>query len=133
MTTYSIGCERHDATSGPVVGRDERACGYARPVVRSLHRPQTITTTGAAVGLDEDPFTWQVTKDGRVLVFRSAQQVAVIAGAQADRLRPRLTTSFEGAQLALARATGNYRRGKTRGGGRAPERSAPRLVVQPLS
>jgi hypothetical protein len=66
------------------------------------------------VELDDDPFTWQVTEDGRVLVFRSGHQVAVIAGAQADRLRPRLTTSLVGAQLALARATGNYRRGNER-------------------
>jgi hypothetical protein len=63
------------------------------------------------VGLEDDPFTWQVTKDGRVLVFRGGRQVAVVAGAQAERLRPRLTTSLEGAQQALARVTGNYRRG----------------------
>jgi hypothetical protein len=66
------------------------------------------------VGIGDDPFTWQVTKDGRVLVFRSGRQVAVIAGAQADRLRPRLASSLEDAQLALARATGNYRRGNER-------------------
>jgi hypothetical protein len=66
------------------------------------------------VAIGDDPFTWQVTKDGRVLVFRSGRQVAVIAGAQADRLRPRLASSLEDAQLALARATGNYRRGNER-------------------
>lgn len=63
------------------------------------------------MGLDDDPFAWQVTKDGRVLVFRGGRQVAVVAGAQADRLRPRLDTSPESAQQALARVTGNYRRG----------------------
>jgi hypothetical protein len=52
-----------------------------------------------------------VTKDGRVLVFRSGQEVAVIAGSAAERLRPRLAASHETAQQALARATGKYRRG----------------------
>jgi hypothetical protein len=73
-----------------------------------------MATTGASVVLD-DPFTWQVTKDGRVLVVRSGRRVAVIAGAAADRLRPRLATTLEDAQQALARATGNYRRGNERG------------------
>jgi hypothetical protein len=65
------------------------------------------------VGLEDDPFSWQETKDGRVLVYRDGRQVAVIAGAAAGRLRPRLARS-EIAQHALARATGNYRRGNER-------------------
>jgi hypothetical protein len=40
------------------------------------------------VGIGDDPFTWQVTKDGRVLVFRSGRQVAVIAD-PATQLRAR--------------------------------------------
>jgi hypothetical protein len=63
------------------------------------------------MGLDDDPFTWTTTKDGRVLVFRAGRQVAMVAGAQADRLRPRLANGPDEAQHALARATGNYRRG----------------------
>lgn len=63
------------------------------------------------MGLEDDPFTWQVTKDGRVLVFRGGRQVAIVAGAQADRLLPRLEASPDSAQQALARVTGNYRRG----------------------
>lgn len=66
------------------------------------------------MGLEDDPFTWQVTKDGRVLVFRGGQRVAIVAGAHADRLRPRLEGSPEAAQRALARVTGNYRRGNER-------------------
>lgn len=66
------------------------------------------------MGLDDDPFTWTITKDGRVLVFRAGRQVAIVAGAQADRLRPRLANSPDEAQHVLARATGNYRRGNER-------------------
>jgi hypothetical protein len=63
------------------------------------------------LGLDDDPFTWQVTKDGKVRVFRGGRQVAIVAGARAAKLRPRLEAGAEEAQQALARVTGNYRRG----------------------
>jgi hypothetical protein len=63
------------------------------------------------MGLDDDPFTWTTTKDGRVLVFRAGRKVAIVAGAQADRLRSKLVNSPDEAQHALAGATGNYRRG----------------------
>jgi hypothetical protein len=63
------------------------------------------------VGLDDDPFTWTTTKDGRVLVFRAGRQVAIVAGAQAERLRPRLANGPDEAQPALARVSGNYRHG----------------------
>jgi hypothetical protein len=66
------------------------------------------------MGFDDDPFTWMTTKVGRVLVFRAGRQIAIVAGAQADRLRPKLADSPDEAQHALARATGNYRRGNER-------------------
>lgn len=68
------------------------------------------------MGLVDDPFSWQIAKDGRVLVFRDGRQVAVIAGAQADRLRPKLANAPDEAQHALSRVTGNYRRGNERRG-----------------
>jgi hypothetical protein len=70
------------------------------------------------MGLQDDPFTWQATQDGRILVFRGGRQVAVVAGAEATRLLRRLETTSEAAQQALARATGNYRRGNERRGSR---------------
>jgi hypothetical protein len=66
------------------------------------------------MALEDDPFSWATTKDGRVLIFRDGRQVAIVAGAQADRLRPELENSPEQAQHALARVTGNYRRGNER-------------------
>lgn len=74
------------------------------------------------MGLEDDPFTWQVTKDGRVLVSRGGRQIAIVAGAEADRLRPRLERSPDAAQQALARVTGNYRRGNERRAGRSDAR-----------
>jgi hypothetical protein len=78
-----------------------------------------------------------------VLVFRDGRQVAIVAGAQADRLRPKLENSPEEAQHALARVTGNYpRRQRTSersplksgsplatGDGEAVARSAPMLEL----
>lgn len=66
------------------------------------------------MGLEDDPFSWQVTKDGRVLVSRGGRQVAVVAGKHADRLRRQLEGPPDAAQHALARVTGNYRRGNER-------------------
>lgn len=47
------------------------------------------------MGLDDDPFTWTTTKDGRVLVSHGGRQVAIVAGPQAERLRPRLERSAD--------------------------------------
>jgi hypothetical protein len=66
------------------------------------------------VGLDDDPFDWRVTKDGRVWVSRGGRQIAVVAGAEAGRLRRALEGGPDAAQRALARVTGNYKRGNER-------------------
>ena len=65
--------------------------------------------------LNADPFSYRVTKDGRVRVDRGARTVATVAGQRADRLARNLAAaSPEGVQDLLARATGNYRRGNER-------------------
>lgn len=67
------------------------------------------------MGLDDDPFEWRVTADGRVFVSRGGHQVAVIAGARAAKLIAVLERrDDDAAQHALARVTGNYRRGNER-------------------
>lgn len=70
------------------------------------------------MSLDDDPFDWQETADGRIRVFRGGREVAVVAGRRADKLRPRLAEGPETAQHVLARVTGNYRRGNERRPGR---------------
>lgn len=65
--------------------------------------------------LVDDPFGWQRTASGQVWVTRGGRLVAVIAGAAARRLDRVLDGDDEDAvQHALARATGNYRRGNER-------------------
>lgn len=67
------------------------------------------------MGLHADPFTWRPTKDGRVRVFRGGRQVATIAGARAERfLALARDVDEDTVQHALARLTGNYRRGNER-------------------
>lgn len=65
--------------------------------------------------LAADPFDWQVTKAGTVLVFRGGRQVVTVGGKAGLKLATQLESVDEAAaQQLLARATGNYRRGNER-------------------
>jgi len=71
------------------------------------------------MGLDDDPFDYRVTQDGRVLVSRGGRLVVIVGGGDADRLIPLLGGDALKDQELLARATGNYRRGNERRGSRS--------------
>ncbi|MGH8776988.1 MAG: hypothetical protein ACRDWI_18190 [Jiangellaceae bacterium] len=65
--------------------------------------------------LAADPFEYRITKNGQVLISRGGRQVATVAGARATRLIRELANGDErAAQLALAKATGNYKHGNER-------------------
>lgn len=65
--------------------------------------------------LVDDPFDYQVTKSGLVRISRGGRVVVTVAGREADRLAAALERADErAAQLLLAKATGNYRRGNER-------------------
>ena len=66
------------------------------------------------MGLDDDPFGYRITKDGRILVSRGGHQIVTIAGSRAERLVGMLGADPVQDQELLARATGNYRRGNER-------------------
>jgi hypothetical protein len=68
------------------------------------------------MGLADDPFSYRVTKDGRVLVSRGGRLVVTVAGARAERLVDQLGDNDLLDQELLARVTGNYRRGNERRG-----------------
>ena len=68
------------------------------------------------MGLEDDPFTAQVTQGGQVRVARGGRVVVTVGGTQAARLIAALDAAPDEAacQQLLARATGNYRRGNER-------------------
>lgn len=63
------------------------------------------------MGLEDDPFDYRITKDGRVLITRGGRQVTVVAGTAAASLIGKLGADPDQDQQLLARVTGNYKRG----------------------
>ena len=62
--------------------------------------------------LEQEPFDYQITKDGRVLVSWHGRQIRTLAGKQAEKLIAALEGVDEaGVQLALAKATGHFKHG----------------------
>jgi hypothetical protein len=60
-------------------------------------------------------FVFVRTSDGRVVIRRDGRQVTVLAGVRASRFLSRVEDGTEArAQLEMAKATGNYRRGNER-------------------
>ncbi|MBL8516119.1 MAG: hypothetical protein JNM76_04025 [Betaproteobacteria bacterium] len=66
----------------------------------------------------EEPFSYQIRKDGSVAVSHSGRVVSVIAGREGEKLAARLSgASVEDVQFALAKVTGNFKRGNERAAG----------------
>ena len=65
--------------------------------------------------LEAEPFTYQPTKDGDVRIACQGKVVTVLAGKPAARLMATLASAEpDQVQLALAKATGNFKRGNER-------------------
>jgi hypothetical protein len=65
--------------------------------------------------LEDDPFDYRITKNGQVLISRGGRQVTTVAGSRASKLIAVLERGNElDVQLALAKVTGNYKRGNER-------------------
>jgi hypothetical protein len=65
--------------------------------------------------LDEEVFTYQASRDGRVFVFWRGRQVKILKGTPARSLLARLDgLSGKDVQLVLAKLTGNFKRGNER-------------------
>ncbi len=61
-------------------------------------------------------FSWQATKDGRVRIAWRGRVVTTLSAAEAHRfLRHVEGADDDAAQLLMARATGNFKRGNERG------------------
>ncbi|WP_169252025.1 hypothetical protein [Brevibacterium sp. 'Marine'] len=70
------------------------------------------------MSLEGDPFDYQVTKSGVLLIRRGGRNVMELGGKKAAALIPKLGRDDESDQQLLARATGNYRHGNERQPGR---------------
>lgn len=65
--------------------------------------------------LDEQPFSFRATKDGRVMISYHGKQVTVLAGKDAERFLSRIDgADAKQAQLIMAKATGNFKHGNER-------------------
>ena len=62
--------------------------------------------------LDEEIFTYRVTKDNKVFISYEGKQVTALSGKKADAFIAKISNA-EGkdAQLIMAKATGNFKRG----------------------
>jgi hypothetical protein len=68
------------------------------------------------MGLEDDPFSIQTTKNGLIRISRGGRVVVTLGGERAARLNKALegTRNEDARQQLLARITGNYRRGNER-------------------
>lgn len=67
--------------------------------------------------LEEAYFSYRITKDHKVLLYWYDKQVKILSGDDAKKLIGRLAVLDEyGIQLALAKATGNFKRGNEKSG-----------------
>jgi hypothetical protein len=64
--------------------------------------------------LNEEPFTYQATKKGTVVIYYNGKQIKILKGNEAENLLRKIK-EVEGnkteVQLLLAKITGNFKRG----------------------
>lgn len=68
------------------------------------------------MSLSEDPFEWQQTKAGKLMIYRGGELVMIISPEKAAPILARLGSDPEADQQVLARVTGQYRMGNERMG-----------------
>ncbi len=62
--------------------------------------------------LQEEPFTFRETKDGKVLIYWHGKQVTVLKGKVASKFLKDISSADSmQAQLAMARITGHFKHG----------------------
>jgi hypothetical protein len=65
--------------------------------------------------LKEEPFTFRITKEGKVFIHWQGKQVTVLKGSAADKFKEAIAnTETDQAQLIMARATGHFKHGNER-------------------
>jgi hypothetical protein len=67
-------------------------------------------------GLDDAPFEYRESKSGRVVILWRGRQVLVLKGRSAAAFASRIADlDPSGQQLAMAKVTGNFKRGNEKG------------------
>ena len=62
--------------------------------------------------LDEEVFTYRITKDNKVFISYHGKQVTALSGAKAEKFIADITgAGGKDAQLIMAKVTGNFKRG----------------------
>ncbi|MCL1786491.1 MAG: hypothetical protein FWG38_00780 [Defluviitaleaceae bacterium] len=62
--------------------------------------------------LDEEVFTYRITKDNKVFISYEGKQVTTLSGKNADAFIAKIQGATDKAtQLIMAKATGNFKRG----------------------
>lgn len=62
--------------------------------------------------IEDEAFTYKEAKDSRVIIYHYGKQVMILKGKKAGQLLKRLNNATaEEQQLALAKVTGNFKRG----------------------
>ncbi len=65
--------------------------------------------------LDEPVFSYRVSKDGKVFICWHGKQVTILKNSAAQKFISKITDlDGQQAQLAMAKATGNFKRGNER-------------------
>ncbi|MEI2737154.1 MAG: hypothetical protein V9F01_00045 [Chitinophagaceae bacterium] len=65
--------------------------------------------------LQEEVFTYQETKDGKVFIFWQGKRVTILSGKKAQQFVAKIAAAdHHQAQLFMAKATGNFKRGNER-------------------
>ncbi len=65
--------------------------------------------------LEDRPFSYRVTKDGRVMIDWNGRRASVLTGGRAARFIAAVDgADGERAQIEMARVTGNFKRGNER-------------------
>ncbi|GGA36331.1 hypothetical protein [Psychrobacillus lasiicapitis] len=66
--------------------------------------------------LDENPFSYQITKDDTVFILFQGKRVKTLKGKEAEKFLERIEDAVDEKeeQLILAKITGNFKRGNER-------------------
>ena len=62
--------------------------------------------------LDEEPFSYKITKDKKVFLYWYGKQVSILRGKESERFIAKIkNVNKKEAQLIIAKITGNFKRG----------------------